>query len=102
MHMFCSIRMAMHRTLLLDVSDRLVRNVKLGHQFGFSTVAVIKTQFHIGAFEKLSILQQSEGETILSSHQFRRRYKRLKPIPCLGLELSGRRQPTDLSEITSD
>src|SRR5215510_2925300 len=102
MYMFCSIRMAMHRTLLLHILDGLVRNLELGRDFGFSTVDVIKAQFHIGAFEKLPSLLQSEGETILSNHQLRRRDERLKPLLRLGCEISRRRPTTDLNRITGD
>src|SRR5215510_12072482 len=63
---------------------------------------VIKPQFYIGAFEKLSILQQSEGETVFSNHQLRRRDERLKRITCFGREFSGLCQPADLNEITSN
>src|SRR4030095_4092608 len=102
MYMFCSIRMAMHRTLLLDVFDCLVRNSELRRQFGFSTVDVIKAQFHICAFKKFSGPQQAEGEKIRTNHKYRRQNKGVKSLRRRGGDIPPRRPPADLSEITGN
>jgi hypothetical protein len=97
MNVFCSIRMVMHQTILLNVFNRLVKNLKLGRQFGFSTVDGKQAQFHISSFEKLPVLQQPKGETVLANHKLRRRNQWLKRVSGLGCGTSRNRRDLESS-----
>src|SRR5262249_4673564 len=94
-HMPSAISMAMHRTGLLDRSDRVVWRLELGGELRCRSLEGVDAHCDVHTVEKLVRLEEAEGEAVLPNHQLRCRDQGLQPITRLGGERSRRCPPAD-------